>query len=172
MKAVTMEEYRKAVIAVSESSATTYSDEWAYTFYWGGSPSNPVSESSKLNAWRERAKNGQKSSGNIYLRTVADEQYQKIPYQKDYWVKDPTGKSPITDLYGVPMVRKTKYDKKVVDSLKSNGVAVAESDLREEVKYMHSVYDTEKLEVDLNKWNFCLFDIEVASDAETRISIR
>ena len=83
-----------------------------------------------------------KSSGNIYLRTVADEQYQKIPYQKDYWVKDPTGKSPITDLYGVPMVRKTKYDKKVVDSLKSNGVAVAESDLREEVKYMHSDIDT------------------------------
>lgn len=104
-----------------------------------------------------------KSSGNIYLRTVADEQYQKIPYQKDYWVKDPTGKSLITDLYGVPMVRKTKYDKKVVDSLKSNGVAVAESDLREEVKYMHGVYDTEKLEVDLSKWNFCLFDIEVAS---------
>ena len=59
-----------------------------------------------------------KSSGNIYLRTVADEQYQKIPYQKDYWVKDPTGKSPITDLYGVPMVRKTKYDKDTVERFK------------------------------------------------------
>lgn len=108
-----------------------------------------------------------KNSGNIYLRTVADTKYQVIPYKKDYWVKDPTGKSPVTDMYGVPMIRKTKYDRKVIDNLKANGVIIAESDLKEDVKYLHSVYDKEKLSVDLSKWNFCLFDIEVESSAES-----
>ena len=103
-----------------------------------------------------------KLSKSIYLRTVADTHYRKIPYEKDYWVKDPTGKSPMKDLYGVPMIRKTKYDKKIVDVYKKANTPVAESDLKEEVKYMHSVYDNEKLEVDLSKWNFCLFDIETA----------
>lgn len=105
-----------------------------------------------------------RNSGKIYLRTVADTKYQAIPYEKDYWVKDPTGKSNITDLYGVPMIRKTKFDKDAIKSLKSNGIPIAESDLKEEVKFMHSVYDKEKLEADITKWNICFFDIEVASD--------
>lgn len=62
------------------------------------------------------------------------------------------------------MIRKTKFDKDAIKSLKANGVVVAESDLKEEVKFMHSVYDKDKLEADISKWNFCFFDIEVASD--------
>lgn len=60
-----------------------------------------------------------KQTKSIYLRTVSDTHYQKIPYVKDYWVKDPSGKSEYTDLYGVPMVRKTKYDKDTVDRFKA-----------------------------------------------------
>ena len=48
--------------------------------------------------------------------------------------------------------------------LKPHGTTVAESDLKEEVKFLHDTYDNIQLEVDLSKWNFCLFDIEVASD--------
>ena len=34
--------------------------------------------------------------------------------------------------------------------------------MKEEVKFLHDNYDKEKLEVDLSKWNICIFDIEVA----------
>ena len=27
---------------------------------------------------------------SIYLRTINDKTFRKIPYEKDYWVKDPT----------------------------------------------------------------------------------
>lgn len=40
-----------------------------------------------------------KFNKTIYLRTVADDHFKKIPYKKDYWVKDPTGNSLIKDIY-------------------------------------------------------------------------
>lgn len=54
----------------------------------------------------------------IYLRTVEDKHYRKITYNKDYYVKDPTEQSPIKDIYGVPVVRRTHYDRSAVDQLK------------------------------------------------------
>jgi len=35
----------------------------------------------------------------IYLRTINDKHFQKISYKKDYYIKDPTGTSNITDIY-------------------------------------------------------------------------
>ena len=40
-----------------------------------------------------------KYNKTIYLRTTEDDHFRKIPYKKDYYVKDPTGNSPITDIY-------------------------------------------------------------------------
>lgn len=101
----------------------------------------------------------------ICIRYVGDSTYTKVPYVKDYWVKDPTGQSKITDMYGVPMVHKTNLDKDVIKTLKANGIQVAESDFKEEVKYMHDVYDKEELTANVNDWNICLFDIEIESGA-------
>lgn len=40
-----------------------------------------------------------KFNKTIYLRTTADDHFRKITYKKDYYVKDPTGKSTITDIH-------------------------------------------------------------------------
>lgn len=40
-----------------------------------------------------------KFNKTIYLRTTEDDHFRKIPYKKDYYVKDPTGNSPITDIH-------------------------------------------------------------------------
>lgn len=102
-------------------------------------------------------------SKNILIRYSGETQYVKIPYQKDYYIEDPSGKSELKDVYGVPMIRKTNFDKENIKSLKAAGIKIAESDLKEEVKYLHSVYDKEELKADMNGWNICLFDIETES---------
>lgn len=104
-----------------------------------------------------------KHTSTIFLRTEDDLEFRKIKYKKDYYVKDPTGKSNILDIYGTPMIKKTNYDKDVIANLKKAKLEIAESDLKEEVKYMHDLYDNEDLAVNLDKWNICLFDIEVAN---------
>ena len=70
--AVTREEYLEAITKVSMSAATTYSDEFAYSFYWGGTPENPVNVSEKTTkVWLKNAYNGIKSSGYKYGSTKA-----------------------------------------------------------------------------------------------------
>lgn len=49
-----------------------------------------------------------KFNKTIYLRTTADDHFRKIPYKKDYYVKDPTGKSPITDIHRNSSYQKNK----------------------------------------------------------------
>lgn len=104
-----------------------------------------------------------RNTKNILIRYVGDTEFTKIPYQKDFYTKDPTGKSPIKDLHGTPMIKKKMSDPDMIKHLKANGFSVAESDLREEVKYMHDVYDKESLTGNVDDWNICFYDIEVAS---------
>ena len=69
--AVTREEYLEAITNVSMSAATTYSDEFAYSFYWGGTPENPINKSDETSRWLKNAYNGIKSSGYKYGSTKA-----------------------------------------------------------------------------------------------------
>ena len=71
--AVTMEEYREAVAEVGRSAATTYSDEFYYSFYWGGTAENPINmKSETTDVWLNNAKNGYKSSGKKYGSKKSD----------------------------------------------------------------------------------------------------
>lgn len=103
----------------------------------------------------------------ICVRFVGDKDYTRIPYVKDYWVKDPTGKSDWTDLHGVPMIRKKQAaDKDVIKTLKQGGIAVAESDLKEEVKWLHDTYDNVELTAKVEDFKIAHYDIEVSSENE------
>ena len=65
--AVTRDEWNKALAETSNDAATNYSNEFVYSFKWGGSPSNPVNKSSTLNEWLKSAEKGIKTkSGYIY----------------------------------------------------------------------------------------------------------
>ena len=66
IQAVTLEEYNEALARVSESAAGNYSEEWVYSYFWGGTPENPVSKKSEIRERRDKAYAGQKTSGYIY----------------------------------------------------------------------------------------------------------
>lgn len=67
VEAVTMNEYREALAEVARSAATTYSEEFYYSYFWGGTPENPINMKSKTtDVWLKNAKNGIKSSGYKY----------------------------------------------------------------------------------------------------------
>lgn len=71
--AVTREEYNEAVANVAISAATTYADEFVYTYKWGGSPSKPTNKMPTLLDWLEKAKKGIKiTSGYLYASTSAN----------------------------------------------------------------------------------------------------
>lgn len=73
INAVTMDEYREAVAEVGRSAATTYSEEFFYSFYWGGTVDNPINMKSKTtDVWLKNAKNGYKSSGYKYGSRKSD----------------------------------------------------------------------------------------------------
>lgn len=99
-------------------------------------------------------------SKEICVRYVGDSTFTRIPYQKDYWVKDPTGKSQWKDQFGIPMIRKKLTDKDAIKTLKQNGITVAESDLKEEVKWMHDVYDKIELKATVDDFKIGFYDIE------------
>lgn len=65
--AITWQEYNEAVASVSFSAATTYSKEFAYSYRWGGSPSNPIDYMDELNSRLSSARKGIKTKfGYIY----------------------------------------------------------------------------------------------------------
>ena len=67
INAVTMQEYQNAVAGVGTSTGSTYGDEFIYSYFWGGTLSNPVNlKSSTTDVWLKNAKNGIKSSGKKY----------------------------------------------------------------------------------------------------------
>ena len=64
---VTREEYNNAVANVSIDTANKYQDDFVYSYFWGGTPDNPVSYSYKLNEGMRNAFKGIKTeSGYIY----------------------------------------------------------------------------------------------------------
>ncbi len=67
VNAITREEYNNVMVKVGLSSATTYQDDFVYTYRWAGTPENPIDKMSLLNNYLAKAKQGIKiQSGYIY----------------------------------------------------------------------------------------------------------
>lgn len=113
------------------------------------------------NCYYDRIKN------KILLKEQGSNTWDTYDYKPWCYVSDPTGKSNITDIYKNP-VKKFPYTRKeqIEPHKMSANCIIAESDLRPEVKFMHERYDFANLEVDINDWNICLFDIEVAGSSK------
>lgn len=113
------------------------------------------------NCYYDRAKH------KILLKEQGTNTWDTYDYKPWCYVSDPTGMSNITDIYKNP-VKKFSYIKQeqIEPHKQSANCIIAESDLRPEVKFMHERYDFANLEVDINDWNICLFDIEVAGSSK------
>lgn len=97
----------------------------------------------------------------IWLKKDDELDFKEYPYKHWCYVPDTSGKSNIIDLYK-NKVKKKYVTKDELHKLKNANVKLHESDLNEEVKFMHEMYDKETLEPDINKWRICLYDIEIS----------
>lgn len=101
----------------------------------------------------------------IHLWEIVDgkHKYTKTKHTVEYYVKDKTETSDITDIYG------TKVVKKVADSVKSlrelrRATKLYESDIPEEFKFLQKTYKDYEGRVDPSLYNVCIIDIEVAGE--------
>lgn len=113
----------------------------------------------------------------ILLKEQGSDTWVKFKYKPWCYItaSDPS-KHDVLDIHKRPLMRFEYNKKEDVAGLKSSGIIIAESDLRPEVKFMHERYDNEELTVNIEQWNICLFDIEVAGSSkyydDTLIEIR
>lgn len=103
----------------------------------------------------------------IHLWEIVDgkHKYTKTKHTVEYYVKDKTETSDITDIYG------TKVVKKVADSVKSlrelrRATKLYESDIPEEFKFLQKTYKDYEGRVDPSLYNVCIIDIEIAAESE------
>ena len=105
-------------------------------------------------------------TNEILLKEQGSTGLSRHKYHNWCYIEDPTGTSAIKDIYKKP-VKKFPFDKKEeIQPLKDSGMVIAESDLRPEVKFMHEKYDDQDLQVDIDDWHICYFDIEVAGSSK------
>lgn len=83
----------------------------------------------------------------------------------EYYVIDKSGKSNIKDIYGNPVILQKS---KSISEMKnvSSTIKTYETDISEDIKFLHKFYKGKTLKVDLNQFNICTIDIEVESEGE------
>ena len=102
---------------------------------------------------------------NIYLKEQGIPGWQRFKYSPWCYITDPENKGEYKDMYKRSLKRYDYTNKDEIAALKASGAIIAESDLKPEVKFMHERYDKTELSVDINDWNTCFFDIEVAGSS-------
>lgn len=92
--------------------------------------------------------------------------YHKIPHSIEYYEDDKEGNSKITDPFGNKVVLKTVPDMWKLKTLRESGVKMYESDIPEEVKFLHKRYEGKTLTPKYEHYNVCYLDIEVEVEDE------
>ena len=101
-----------------------------------------------------------KFTNTIFYKEVNDLKYRRTKYINRCYISDVTKESEIKDIYGNPVKLIDIKDPSSIGALKRSNVVVCESDLNQEVKWMHQQYDFETLESDVNDFRICFYDIE------------
>ena len=91
-----------------------------------------------------------KFTNTIFYKEVNDLKYRRTKYINRCYISDVTKESEIKDIYGNPVKLIDIKDPSSIGALKRSNVVVCESDLKQEVKWMHQQYDFETLESDVN----------------------
>jgi len=86
--------------------------------------------------------------------------YNVFKHEIEYYVLDKTGKSPIKDIFGNSVVRKVTDSRKNLKDLKDSGEKLFESDLSEEVKFLHKRYGDQEHIVNIKDYSIFNIDIE------------
>ena len=109
-----------------------------------------------------------RSDKMVIVETVEEDgkikqQKQSIGIEHYYYVEDKTKQSKIKDIYGLPVIKKIAKNKFDLKDLKSSGVYMCESDLAEDIKFLHDRYENENLKPKIEYYNIGYIDIELES---------
>lgn len=86
--------------------------------------------------------------------------YHNIDHEVYYYVEDKTKQSKIRDIYGTPVTKKIATSKQSLKTLRDSGVKLYESDLSEEVKFLHARYGDREDKINYDNYNIYNLDIE------------
>jgi DNA polymerase elongation subunit (family B) len=86
--------------------------------------------------------------------------YSCLDHKAAYYVKDPTDTSDITDIYGTRVIKKFAESKKALSQIRK-AVKTYESDISEEVKFLHARYGDSEERVPSSDYNTVALDIEI-----------
>jgi len=92
--------------------------------------------------------------------------HEVIDHQIAYYVEDKTKTSPISDIYGTKVTKQYTDNKRNLKDLKSAYGKLYESDLSEEVKFLHERYKDQKDEIDYSQYKVANIDIEIQGENE------
>ena len=91
--------------------------------------------------------------------------YSCLDHKATYYVKDTTETSDITDIYGTRVVKKFAESKKALAQIRK-AVKTYESDISEEVKFLHDRYGDSDERTSSSDYNTVALDIEIESQNE------
>ena len=83
----------------------------------------------------------------------------------EYYIPDNTGTSPITDIFGNPVMRQTSKSRSIVTDLASS-MNCCETDIPEVTKFLQKRYANVELKPDINIFKIGIIDIECESGSE------
>jgi DNA polymerase elongation subunit (family B) len=87
-------------------------------------------------------------------------------HQIEYYVEDDTKRSHTTDIYGTPVTKKIASSRKSLKELRNSNVKMYESDISEEVKFLHKRYADNDFRPNVNNYKVANIDIEIQSGNE------
>lgn len=105
------------------------------------------------------------------LNDNGETEYKTFDHKIEYYVKDRSGNSQIKSIDGVPVIKQETSNRDIIKQLKASGERIFESDLAEEVKFLHKRYSNCEDTVDIKKYNIYNVDIETEYPESPRINL-
>lgn len=99
----------------------------------------------------------------VFLKEIVNGQtfVDTIHNQFEYFVEDPKQESPIKDIYGKSFLKKVANNRETIRLLKDSGVAICESDISQDIKFLHKRFEGRELKPDIKDFQVCTIDIEI-----------
>lgn len=88
-----------------------------------------------------------------------------LPPLVEYYIRDEKQTSPIKDIFGNSVVKKTAHNIKTMREL-TQDIESCEVNVPQEFKILHSLYGNKNIKPDFSHFNICTIDIEVQSENE------
>lgn len=99
--------------------------------------------------------------------TVDGKRYSDvIDVTYEYYIYDEKNQSEIKDIFGKSVIKKQTKDLQSIRTMKESGQLLCESDIPQDVKFLHKRYEGKDLKPDIKDFNVGYLDIEVEVEDE------